>query len=395
MVPIVQVPEVLRMDILGSVVGLGWGALSYLVPFLIVLTVVVFVHEMGHFLVARWCGVKVDAFSIGFGREIVGWNDRHGTRWRVAWIPLGGYVKFAGDENAASQPVTEERMSRYTTQERREIFHAKPVAQRAAIVAAGPIANFLLAIVIFAALYSTVGRAVTEPRVDEIVAGSAAEQAGFRPGDVVKRIDGRTIETFSDMQRLVATSSGRTLDIVVARDGAETTLRAIPRQQDMTDRFGNRHRTYVLGLRTNTGPQGVQYQVYDPISAVWQGMRETWFLVDRTFAFISDLARGIGRVEELGGPIRIAEVSGQAASISILALISLTAVLSVSIGLLNLFPIPMLDGGHLVFYAIEALRGRPLSERSQELGFRVGLALVLTLMVVATWNDISRLVGAG
>jgi regulator of sigma E protease len=382
------------MDVLGGFFSLGWGALSYVVPFLFVLTVVVFFHELGHFLVARWCGARVEAFSIGFGREIAGWTDRHGTRWRIAWLPLGGYVKFLGDENAASQPVTEERLAQFSDTERREVFQAKPVAQRAAIVAAGPIANFLLAIVIFSVLFMTVGRPVLEPRIDEVLPSSAAEAAGFRPGDVVLKVDGRAIETFSEMQRLVATSNGRPLDVVVRRDMREVTLVATARQQESTDRFGNRHRTWVLGLRTNTGSQGLTYQTYDPVSAVWLGVRETWFLIDRTLVFIRDLIVGRGAMEDLGGPIRIAEVSGQAASISLTALISLTAVLSVSIGLLNLFPIPMLDGGHLVFYAIEALRGRPLSERSQEIGFRVGLALVLMLMVVATWNDIARLVGS-
>jgi regulator of sigma E protease len=382
------------MDILGSLVGFGSGALGYVIPFLFVLTIVVFFHELGHFLVARWYDVRVETFSVGFGREIVGWNDRHGTRWKISWIPLGGYVKFFGDENVASQPVTEEKLATFSEADRREVFQARPVGQRAAIVAAGPIANFLLAIVIFAAMFATVGRPVMEPRVDEVVAGSAAEAAGFRPGDIVLRVDGRGVETFADMQRLVATSNGRELDIMIRRQGTETTLVATPRSQEITDRFGGRHRTWVLGLRTNTGAQGVNYQTYDPLTALWLGVRETWFLSDRTLVFVRDLFMGRGSVEDLGGPIRIAEVSGQAASISLMALLSLTAVLSVSIGLLNLFPIPMLDGGHLVFYTIEALRGRPLSERSQEIGFRVGLALVLTLMVVATWNDIARLVAS-
>lgn len=380
------------MDILTSVTSFGAGALSYLIPFLIVLTIVVFVHEMGHFLVARWCGVRVDAFSIGFGKEIFGWTDRAGTRWKVCWVPLGGYVKFAGDENAASKPLTAEELARLSPEEKRDTFHGKPVAQRAAIVAAGPLANFLLAILVFAGIYTTVGRAVVEPRVDEIVAGSPAETAGFRVGDVVLSADGRAVETFADLQRLVVTSNGRTIDVVVRRTGIELTLTVTPRQQEITDRFGSRHRSFMLGLRTNPGASATSFVTYDPATALWLGARETWFVVDRTLVFIRDLFVGRGNIEDLGGPIRIAEVSGQAASVSILALISLMAVLSVSIGLLNLFPIPMLDGGHLVFYAIEALRGRPLSERSMEIGFRVGLALVLTLMVVATWNDISRLV---
>ncbi len=379
------------MDLLSGVMALGSGAVTYIVPFLFVLTIVVFIHEMGHFLVARWYGVKIEAFSIGFGREIAGWVDKRGTRWKVCWIPLGGYVKFVGDENAASQPVTAERMAGFSEAERRELFQAKPVGQRAAIVAAGPIANFILAIAVFAGLFMTVGRPVIEPRVDEVVAGSAAEAAGLRSGDVFLSVDGRRVETFSEVQRLVATSNGRPIEITVRRDGTEATLTARPRPQEVVDRISGRHTIHVLGVRTTTGPAARVFEQADPVSAVWYGARETWFVVDRTVVFIRDLFIGKASPEDLGGPIRIAQVSGQAANVSFYALLSLLAVLSVSIGLLNLFPIPMLDGGHLVFYALEALRGRPLSERAQELGFRFGLAFVIGLMIFATWNDLSRL----
>jgi len=383
------------MDILTAATGWISWFLGFAIPFLIVLTVVVFVHELGHFLVARWCGVRIEAFSIGFGSEIFGFHDRNGTRWKVCWIPLGGYVKFAGDENAASQPVTSEQMDRFTETERREIFHAKPVGQRAAIVAAGPIANFILAILIYAVVFSTYGRPVLEPRVDSVTPGSAAEAAGFQVGDVVLSVDGREIETFQQLQVIVSTSNGRTLPIVVRRDGMERTFEATPRLTDPPEGAQRRDRVFVLGLGNNPrNQQTATFRTYDPVTAIGLGVRETWFVVDRTIVFIRDLFTGRGNVRDLGGPIRIAEVSGQAAAISWISLVMLTAVLSISIGLLNLFPIPMLDGGHLVFYALEAARGRPLSERSQEIGFRVGLALVLTLMVVATWNDIARLVGS-
>jgi regulator of sigma E protease len=373
------------MDIFGQLYGFLASAAGYLVPFLFVLSIVVFFHELGHFVVARWCGVRVEAFSIGFGREIVGWNDRRGTRWKLCWVPLGGYVKFLGDESAASQPVTEEKLASLPASQRSEAFPAKPVWQRAAVVAAGPAANFLLAIAIFTVLFATAGRPIVEPRVDAVISGSAAEAAGIRPGDVLVMVDGRAVETFNDVQRMVATSNGRTIEITVRRDGRELTLEATPRAQEA----GRGNRTFMLGLSASR--QGSEMRVYDPVSALGLAVRETWFLVDRTVVFIRDLFTGRGSMNDLGGPIRIAEVSGQAAAISFTTLIGLTALLSVSIGLLNLFPIPMLDGGHLVFYAIEALRGRPLSERSQEIGFRIGLAFVLMLMVVTTWNDISRL----
>lgn len=386
------------MDFLGSVFGFGWSLGSFILPFLFVLTIVVFVHEMGHFLVARWCGVRVDSFSIGFGREIVGWTDRHGTRWKISLIPLGGYVKFFGDENAASQPVTEEQLQRFGERERSEVFQAKPVHQRAAVVAAGPIANFLLAIAVFAVLFGVVGRPIIEPRIGEVIAGSAAEGAGFRAGDVILAVDGRTVETFTDVQRLVGTSNGRAVEVRLRRGFEEVTISATPREHSSTDRVGRRHRSYILGLRPDVSPGNIEVRRYDPITAIGLGVRETWFVVDRTILFLRDLIIGRGSIEDLGGPIRIAEASGQAAAISFAMLVHLMGVLSVSIGLLNLFPIPILDGGHLVFYAIEALRGRPLSERSQEIGFRLGLVVVLTIFVVAMANDLSphvaRLLGS-
>ena len=379
------------MDLLSGVFSLGNWTTTYVLPFLLVITIVVFVHEMGHFLVARFFGVRVEAFSIGFGREILGWNDRRGTRWKVCWIPLGGYVKFVGDENAASQPLTAEKLALIPPEQRDGLFIGKPVAQRAWIVAAGPIANFLLAIAEFAGLFMAFGRPVIEPRVDWVEPGSAAEVAGLRVGDVFVAVDGRSVETVSEVQRLVATSNGRQIALVVRRGAGETTLEAVARPREIVDRVSGRHTIWVLGVRTTTGPSGATFETVDPVSAVWLGARESWFVVDRTAVFIRDLFIGKANPEELGGPIRIAQVSGQAASISIYALFSLMAVLSVSIGLLNLFPIPMLDGGHLVFYAAEALRGRPLSERTQELGYRFGLVFVIGLMIFATWNDLGRL----
>lgn len=374
------------MGLLDQGIGGLWSFLAVLLPFLFVLTVVVFVHELGHFLVARWSGVKIKAFSIGFGREIFGFNDRHGTRWRFAWIPLGGYVKFLDDENSASTPskATLERMS---AAEREGAFQTKPLAVRSAIVAAGPLANFLLSIVIFAFTFTVVGLHITEPRVDELVPDGAAAAAGFEPGDVILSIDGQPIETFSEMQRVVSASADRELTFEVSRAGRILTLKATPARREISDRFGNKLRVGVIGIRRNATQQEWQYKRYGPIESLGLGVKETFFIVTRTLSYLVDVATGREAGDQLGGPLRIAEISGQVASLGFMALLNLTAVLSVSIGLINLFPIPLLDGGHLLFYGIEALRGKPLSERAQEVSFRIGLAIVLLLLVYTTYQD--------
>ena len=374
-------------DFLSGLGTLGGSVLGYLVPFLFVLTVVVFFHELGHFLVARWNGVRVLVFSIGFGPELFGFNDKHGTRWKISAIPLGGYVKFFGDENAASVPDRTAAAS-MTEAERKDSFIHQRVGPRAAIVVAGPLANFILAVAIFAGLFMIYGKQNTLPRADAIQADSAAAAAGFQVGDVVLSINGRPIQSFSEMQRIVSTSAGEKLTIVVDRGGKQVTLTAAPALREVKDNFGNVHRIGVLGISRSLSPGDVKYEPVSPPRAVWLGVEETWFVVARTMSYIGGVFSGRESADQLGGPIRIAQVSGQVASIGFPALMHLAAVLSVSIGLLNLFPVPLLDGGHLLFYAIEAVRGRPLSERAQEYGFRIGLALVLMLMIFATFNDI-------
>ncbi|MFG1183207.1 MULTISPECIES: RIP metalloprotease RseP [Xanthobacter] len=379
------------MDVISGL-GANLGTLSstllgYVIPFLFVLTLVVFFHELGHFWVARRAGVRVVTFSLGFGPEIVGFNDRHGTRWRIAAVPLGGYVRFFGDEDAASTPDAA-RLSQMTAAERNESFFYKPVAWRAAIVAAGPVANFLLAIAIFAIVFMVFGKQVTAPRVDQINPGSAAEMAGFKPGDLVLEIDGAKVDSFSDMQRIVGSHAGQPLAFTVERGDRQVTLTATPELKEVKDPFGNSHRTGLLGISRSLAAGDVTTQRFGPVEAIGMGVQETWFVVARTFDYLGGLVAGRESADQLGGPIRIAQVSGQVATFGIGALLSLAAVLSVSIGLLNLFPIPLLDGGHLLFYAFEAIRGRPLSARTQDIGFRIGLALVLMLMIFATWNDV-------
>lgn len=365
--------------------ALGTGLVGYILPFLIVLTIVVFFHELGHFLVARWAGVKVLTFSVGFGRELLGFTDRHGTRWKLSAIPLGGYVRFFGDESEASTPSSS-TLATMSDDDRKVSFHHKSVAARAAIVAAGPIANFLLAIVIFAGLYTIYGRPNISPIVESVEAGSPAATAGFRAGDLVTSIDGSKIDTFSDMQRIVSTRAGQELAISVRRDDSNLVLRATPALKEIKDVFGNTQKIGLLGIKSVS--KQVTNEKVDPVTAVGLGAKQSWHIVEETFRFLGRVFAGNGGADQIGGPIRIAQLSGQAASLGLDYFMNLTAVISVSIGLLNLFPVPLLDGGHLMYYLVEFVRGRPLSERAQEMGFRVGLALVLMLMIFATYNDI-------
>lgn len=380
----------MHFDIMGGLAAFGGGLAGYIVPFLFVLTVVVFFHELGHFLIARLCGIKALTFSIGFGPEIVGFNDRYGTRWKISAIPLGGYVKFFGDENAASVP-DQAAVSVMTEEEKRVSFVHQPVGPRAAVVAAGPFANFILAIAIFAGIFMIVGKQTATARVDTVQSGSAAAAAGFQPGDLVLSINGAKIDSFGDMQRIVSVAAGEPMTIKVERGGVPVTLHATPRLREIKDNFGNVHRLGVLGITRSMAPGEVKTQKLGPLAAVTTGAQETWFVIHRTLGYIGGVFTGREDADQLGGPIRIAQVSGEVASAGFTALLHLTAVLSISIGLLNLFPIPLLDGGHLLFYGIEAVRGRPLSERAQEVGFRIGLAIVVMLMIFATFNDILHL----
>jgi regulator of sigma E protease len=376
--------------VLAHLNALGGGVVAYLIPFLFVLSLVVFFHELGHFLVARWCGVRVLVFSIGFGPEIIGFNDRHGTRWKISAIPLGGFVKFFGDENAASVPDSAHAAS-MDADERAHSFMFQPVAKRAAIVVAGPLANFLLAIVIFAGVFMLYGKQTMSARVDSVQPDSAAAAAGFKPGDLVMAINGRPVENFTEMQRIVGSSAGESLAITVDRDGTQLILNATPALKEVKDNFGNVQRIGILGISRSMAPEDLKLHPVAPPQAVVLAVTETWSVIERTLSYIGGVIAGREAANQLGGPIRIAQMSGQVASFGFVPLIQLAAVLSVSIGLLNLFPIPLLDGGHLLFYLIEGIRGRPLSERAQEVGFRIGLAIVLMLMIFATFNDIVHL----
>jgi regulator of sigma E protease len=366
---------------LSSFIALLGNYTSWIVPFLFTLTIIVFFHELGHFLVARLCGIRVLVFSMGFGPELTGFNDRHGTRWKLSLIPLGGYVKFFGDENEASvaSPATLAAMSE---QERKESFFGQSVGRRAAVVVAGPLTNFVLAIVIFAGVFMAFGKTTAIPRVASVEPSSAAAAAGFEPGDLVTEIDGRKIDNFVDMQRIVSFSGGHPLTIVVDRGGIPVTLTATPEIKNSKG---------ILGVTRSNQPGDVRVEPVGPVDAVKLGADKTWFIVETTLSYIRDVFAGRQSADQIGGPIGIARISGQVAELGWGALFDFVGVISVSIGLLNLFPVPLLDGGHLLFYFIEAIRGRPLSERAQEVGFRIGLAIVVMLMIFATVNDILHL----
>lgn len=379
------------MDFLASV----WGLIEPMalmvwqnaVPFVIILTVLVFVHEMGHYLVARLNGVRVEKFSIGFGPEMFGWDDRYGTRWKVCWLPLGGYVSFFGDASEASTPDLE-ALEEMNEEERKVAFQYKKLHQRAAIVVAGPLANFLFAVVALAALFYMYGRPFTPPIIEAVVPASAAEAAGLLPGDRIIQIDGSVIERFEDILPLVVMSANQELIVLVVRDGEVLEFPVTPQMKQEIDRFGNKQSMGRLGIsRTNDAEftdQGI--------------VMSTYYAAERVGGMVSMTLQGLGQMitgargtDDLGGPIRIAQLSGQISELGFVALLQFAVLLSVNLGLLNLFPVPMLDGGHLLYYAFEAVTGKPLTEKVQEFGFRIGLAMILMLMVFATWNDLARL----
>jgi regulator of sigma E protease len=377
------------MSLLGEMVGVVSDAAWYIIPFIVILSVVVFFHELGHYLVGRWCGVKVEVFSLGFGPEFAAWIDKRGTRWRLAALPLGGYVRFHGDANATSAPDPAV-LRQMPEAERRLTLAGQPIYRRAAIVAAGPLANFLLAIVIFTASFATFGQYTLAPRVGALETGSPAEHAGFKPGDVILSINGGKIDNFEDLHQAVTTNAGLEMSFEVERAGAKITLAATPTigLEDLGP-FGKR-RVARLGIKSSIDPADRRFERCSlPVCVVWS-VRETWSVVEGTGAYLAGLFAGRQSADQISGPIGVAQVAGEVAKISILALFSLTALFSVSVGLMNLLPIPMLDGGHLLFYAIEAARGRPLSERSQEIGLRVGIAIVAMIVIFSVSNDLLR-----
>jgi regulator of sigma E protease len=374
-------------DFLASIVGSDSLLVGTVIPFLFVLTVVVFVHEMGHYLVGRWCGIGVNAFSVGFGPELVGFTDRRGTRWKLCAIPLGGYVKFVGDMNATSTPDAEE-IDKLSPAERRIAFHTQPVWKRALTVLAGPMFNFLLTIAVFAVFFSVYGRVVSEPMVAEVRAGTPAAAAGFMPGDRFVTVDGHQIETFDDVRRFVSGRTGDPLVFVMLRDGKEIELKATPEVMEQEDALGNKVKVGVIGVVNSQELGQPRIITYSVPGALAEAVRQTGQSLERIGNFLKRFAVGREDKCQLGGPIKIAKMSGQAANLGFEMLVQLVAGLSLGIGFLNLLPIPPLDGGHLVFYAVEAAIGRPVSERAMEMVYRVGFLMVLGFMGFVFWNDL-------
>jgi regulator of sigma E protease len=367
---------------------IAWTPMG-LPAFLFVITLVVFFHELGHFLMARLFGVKVDVFSVGFGKEIFGWNDKRGTRWKVSWLPIGGYVKFAGDADASSRPDTRAGAA-MSAVERDQALAFKPVGQRALVAAAGPLANFILAIVLLTGLLMISGRVLVTPLVGDVTPGSPAQMAGIRPGDLVTRINRTAISDFQQLPQIISVSGGETLSVGLKRAGHDLTVQITPRLTKTKDVLGNVTSQMVIGVRSPANAPVTREQ-YGPVGAFAEACAETWDIVKTTILGISQMVTGHASADQLRGPAGIAQMTKQVAEFGFMPLLNLVAILSVSIGLANLFPIPLLDGGHLLYYGVEAVLGRPLGERAQDVGFRLGLVLVLGLMLLTTWNDLVRL----
>lgn len=365
---------------------IGGSVIAYVVPFLFVLTLVVFFHELGHFLVGRWCGVKVEVFSVGFGPELFGFTDKKGTRWRIALFPLGGYVRFLGDLNAASVP-DEETVAKLTSAERAVSFPVQPVWKRFLIVLAGPLASLLLAVLIFAGSAYVAGRYVLLPKIAVVIAGSAAEEAGFKTGDLVIAVDGSPIESFTDLQRIVGIRPGTALSIDVERDAQRLTLLATPRIEERSTILGTK-RIGVLGLSAQRDETTLIHKSETVGGAILFGLTETTNVVTSSFVYLKNIIFGRAPPDQLSGPVGIARMSGEAAKLGFLSLLGMAGAISASIGFLNLMPIPLLDGGHLVLYGLEALRSRPLTEKTVEWVFRVGLVVILALTVFTLYLDL-------
>lgn len=359
---------------------------NYIITFLLILTVLVFVHELGHYLVARWNGVGVDVFSIGFGPELIGWTSKSGTRWRLSAIPLGGYVKMFGMDDIADMQVAERSL---TEEEHKKAFFTKRVGQRAAIVAAGPIANFLFAIVVMAGLFMFYGQTRIPPVVQDVIPESAAAEAGLQPGDRILSANGQHLESFKDLQQFIMLHLEDPVILGVERHGMALEFTMRPRIVERADFTGTVRKTPILGVIADTSQsEKIRYGV---TGAVWAAMKETVSLVQATYLALGQIVVGKRDSSEVTGIIRIAEGTGQIAQLGWVSIISYTSLLSINLGLINLLPIPLLDGGHLVFFGIEAIRRKPLGEKAQEYSFRIGLFLLLAVMLFATWNDLVAL----
>ena len=365
--------------------------MNYIIPFLILIMIVVFIHEYGHYYFAKRYGVGVTDFSIGFGREIFGWNDKSGTRWKVCWIPLGGYVKFFGDRNVFSQTEQQEIINKYSEDDRQKLFILKPLYQRSLIVAAGPLANFFLAILIFTMINMFVGKDMTPSIIDEVQKDSPAFVAGMKKNDKIIYIDKKKVESILEVSTFINISTSETIEFVVIRNDQEISLLVKPNLVDGKDSLGNSVKKRMIGIKLSPFNNEYKKQPLGPTKAIYYSVKEVWFVTTTSLNYLGKMITGAADSSQLGGPIRIAKITGQVAEYGIIPFLSIMAYISISLGLINLFPIPMLDGGHLMFYLIEKILGRPLSQKTQEGFFRIGLFLLFSLMFFVTFNDLKDL----
>ena len=365
--------------------------LNSILPFIVLILVVVFIHEYGHYYFAKKYGVKVTDFSIGFGKELFGWNDKLGTRWKICWIPLGGYVKFFGDRNVFSQSDQEEIIKKYSEEERKKLFILKPLYQRSLIVAAGPIANFILAVVIFLFIYMFVGKDFTPAVINEVQKDSPAEVAGLMKNDVILEIDGTEVKSILDVSKLITMSTSDFIDFKVSRYDQDILLKVKPNIVEAEDNLGNKINKRMIGIMVGPYNNKVNHVKLGPAKALYYSLNEVYFVTISSLKYLGSILTGSGDSSQLGGPIRIAKITGQVAEFGIVPFLSIMAYISISLGLINLFPIPLLDGGHLMFYGFEKILGRPLSQKTQEGFFRIGMFLLLFIMFFATYNDLKDL----
>ena len=362
--------------------------LTYIIPFIILILVVVFIHEYGHYYFARKYGVGVTDFSIGFGKEIFGWNDKSGTRWKICWIPLGGYVKFFGDRNVYSQADHKEILEKYSEEDQKKLFTLKPLYQRSLIVFGGPLANFLLAFVIFFSIYAFVGKDFTPAVINEVQIESPAAEAGLKKNDIILEIDGTKVKSLLDVSKLITMSTGEFIDFKVSRLDKDVILKVKPNVVPSTDNLGNKMNKRIIGIKLGAFNDEINHVKLGPAKALYHSINEVYFVTTASLKYLGSMLAGSGDSSQLGGPIRIAKITGQVAEFGVIPFLSMMAYISISLGLINLFPIPLLDGGHLMFYSFEKILGRPLSQKTQEGFFRIGLFLLFSLMFFVTFNDL-------
>ena len=365
--------------------------LNFIIPFITLILVVVFVHEYGHYYFAKKYGVGVTDFSIGFGKELFGWNDKSGTRWKICFIPLGGYVKFFGDRNVFSQADHEKILNKYNKEDQKKLFVTKPLYQRSLIVAAGPLANFLLAIFIFFSIYTFVGKDFTPAMIDEVKKESPAFIAGLKKNDIIYSIDGKKVNSILDVSKYITTSTAEYIDFTVLRFDQKINLKVRPNLVPSEDNLGNKINKRMIGIKLTPFNNEINHVKLGPTKALYYAINEVYFVSISSLKYLGMMLTGTGDVSQLGGPIRIAKITGQVAEFGFVPFLSIMAYISISLGLVNLFPIPLLDGGHLMFYGFEKVLGRPLSQKTQEGFFRIGMFLLLSLMFFTTFNDLKNL----